>query len=267
MLFNMSSKIFEPFDPIRFGWNTLKDNMKFFAVLMIIVAVLYNIPTVIQIGFFSNDLTPERASYLGVIAIALVIIYMLIYQVVELGLLGIALEFRDGQPHKIEDLFKNLHLFPRFIAASIIYGLMVTAGFFLLIVPGVYLAIKYQFYGYLIIDKGMGAIEALRESARITEGAKKDILIFWLTLGCSIAVIMWILAIFIALPMGVITAAISKDLLPVFALVSNLVSTAINIMIVVPITKLSTADVFRILQARLTASAAVLPPVEDLEKV
>jgi uncharacterized membrane protein len=263
----MSSKIFEPFDPIRFGWNTLKGDMKFFAMLMIIVAVLYNISDVIPIGIFSNDLPSARASDLEVLAIALAIIYLLIYQVVELGLLGIALEFRDGQPYKIEDLFKNLQLFPRFFVATIIYGLMVSVGLLLLIVPGVYLAIKYQFYGYLIIDKGMGAIEALRESARITEGAKKDILVFWLTLGCSIAVIMWILAIFIAVPIGVITAAISKELLPAFAVVSNLVSTAINIMIVVPITKLATADVFRILQARLTASADVLPPVEDSENV
>jgi uncharacterized membrane protein len=143
---------------------------------------------------------------------------------------------------------------------------MITVGLFLLVVPGVYLALKYQFYGYLIVDKGLGAVEALRESGRITEGAKKDILIFWLTLGCSMAVIMLLLGVFIAIPAGFITATISKNLVPSFILASNLVSMAIKLMIVVPITKLATADVYRILQVRLTSSAAALPlepaPVE-----
>jgi uncharacterized membrane protein len=264
--FSMSDNIFEPFDPVRFGWNTLKSNPQFFAVLMVIVAALYYIPSVIQIGFLSNAVSTPKASYLETIAILLAIIYLLIYQIVELGLLGIALGFRDGKSHEIGDLFKNLRLFPSFFAATIIYGLMVTVGLFLLVVPGIYLALKYQFYGYLIVDKGLGAVEALRESGRITEGAKKDILIFWLTLGCSMAVIMLLLGVFIAIPAGFITATISKNLVPSFILASNLVSMAIKLMIVVPITKLATADVYRILQVRLTSSAAALPlepaPVE-----
>lgn len=264
----MSDSIFKPVDPVIFGWNTLKSNPQFFAILMIIVAALYYIPSVIQIWFLSNDVSTPKASYLEAIAIVLVIIIsILIYQIVELGLLGIALEFRDGKSHEIGDLFKNLQLFPSFFAATIIYGLMVTVGLFLLVVPGIYLALKYQFYGYLIVDRGLGAVEALRESGRITDGAKKDILIFWLTLSCSIAAIMLLLAVFIAIPIGFITATISKNLLPSFILVSNLVSTAIDLMIVVPITKLATADVYRILLTRLTSSATAQAPAADSEEV
>lgn len=131
----MSDAIFEPFDPVRFGWNTLKSNPQFFAVLMVIVAALYYIPSVIQMGFLSNAVSTSKATYLEAIAIVLAIIYLLIYQIVELGLLGIALGFRDGKSHEIGDLFKNLRLFPSFFAATIIYCLMVTVGFFLLIVP------------------------------------------------------------------------------------------------------------------------------------
>jgi uncharacterized membrane protein len=256
----MSDSIFEPFDPIRYAWNTLKSSWQFFAVLMFIVAALYFIPSVIQMMFLSKTVSPPEAFSLEMISILLAIIYVIVYQVAELGLLSIALEFRDGKSHEIEDLFKNYRLFPNFFAATIIYGFLVAIGFVFFIVPGIYLALKYQFYSYLIVDRGLGPIEALRESARMTEGAKKDVFVFWLTLGCSIFVIMLLLEIFIAIPVGFITAAISKDLVPIFVLVANLISMIINLLIIVPITKLSMSDVYRILEARLTASATASAP-------
>ncbi len=66
---------------------------------------------------------------------------------------------------------------------------MVAVGLMLLIVPGIYLGLKYQFYGYAIADKGIGPIDALKESDRMTEGAKQNLLIFWLTLYCGIIVV------------------------------------------------------------------------------
>jgi uncharacterized membrane protein len=256
----MSNNIFEPINPIRFGWNTLKSNRQFFVVLMVIVTALYYIPALIQIMFLSKAISPPEAFSLEMIAIFSVIIYVIIYQVVELGLLSITLDFRDGKSPEIEDLFSNYRLFLKYFAASIIYGLMVAIGFILLIVPGIYLALKYTFYGYLIVDKGLGPIEALKESGRMTEGAKKDLFVFWLTLGCSILIIMIFLGLFIAIPVGVITAAISKDLVPIFAIVANLISMIINLLIIVPITKLSMADIYRILQVRLAASVASPAP-------
>jgi len=128
---------------------------------------------------------------------------------------------------------------------------MVAFGLVLLIIPGIYLALKYQFYGYLIVDKGMGPIKALKESGRITDGAKKDLLIFWLVLFCSIAVIALVLGIFIALPVGLLMAFISKELIPVFNIATSLISSFINLIIIIPITKLSTAFIYRILEARL----------------
>jgi hypothetical protein len=255
----MSESIFEPFDPILFGWNALKGNIQFFAILMIIVSALYYIPVIIQMFFF-NTVSPPKAVSQETIGILSAIIYLIIYQVVELGLVGISLEFRDGKPHEIEDLFKNYRLFPNFLAATIIYGFMVAIGFIFLIVPGIYLALKYMFYGYLIVDKGLGPIEALRESGRMTQGAKKNLIVYWLTLWCGMIVIMLILGLFVAAPAGYIAAAISKDLVPVFVAIANIITMIINLLIIVPITKLSMADVYRILETRLMAVVSELIP-------
>jgi len=51
----MSDRIFDPMQSIRSGWNTFRDNLQFFVILMIIVGVLYNIPGLIFIAAFSLD--------------------------------------------------------------------------------------------------------------------------------------------------------------------------------------------------------------------
>jgi len=60
-------------------------------------------------------------------------------------------------------------------------SIIILVGFVLLIVPGIVFATKYIFVQVLVVDKGMGAHEALRESARITYGHKWNI--FWFMLA------------------------------------------------------------------------------------
>jgi len=162
---------------------------------------------------------------------------------------------------QIRDLYSSKPIvLLNYVIASIAYGLMVMVGFLLLIVPGIFLALKYQFYGYLITDRGMGPIEALKESGRLTEGAKKDLFVFWLTFFCGILVIMIVLGLLIALPIGAIMAVVSEDLVPIFAIVISLITTIINIMVIAPLTNLAMADIYKTLQMRLTALATASAP-------
>jgi hypothetical protein len=59
-------------------------------------------------------------------------------------------------------------------------------------------------------------------------------------------------------------AAISKDLVPIFSIVTSLITTIINIMVITPITGLAMADIYKTLQTRLAAlaSASYQAPVE-----
>jgi len=149
----MSENVFEPMNPIYFGWNTLKGNFGFFVILMIIVGVLYNLPGLISMAVFSVTL-PDTASgsfssgttaLLTISAVIVAIISLIIYVLLEVGLLKIALSFRDGKVPEVEDLFRGYPHFLNYLAASILYGLMVAFGLILLIIPGIYLALKYQF--------------------------------------------------------------------------------------------------------------------------
>jgi hypothetical protein len=274
--------VFVPMDAIRFAWDALKKNLSFFIVLMIIVAIFYNLPSFVMMALFQHDLPSDMGSMQSVLMIVgpLAILSIIMYLLIELGLIRISLYIRDNKTPEIKDLFNDHKLLINYFIASLIFGLMVASGMIIMslggfligqndssvgfiivlalifVVLGIYLFLKYQFYGYLIVDKGLGPIEALKQSSKLTDGALKNILVFWLELSCGIAAILLVLGILIAIPIGILTALISKDLFLYFQAAMDFVSSAINIMIVVPLTKLSIAYVYRVLVEREAKAAS-----------
>lgn len=61
---------------------------------------------------------------------------------------------------------------------NLLLGLMVVVGLLLLIVPGIYLALRYGMASILVVDEDLGPMEALQRSSKITEGKRLFILTF-----------------------------------------------------------------------------------------
>lgn len=68
--------------------------------------------------------------------------------------------------------------FLKYIAVSLIIFAMVVIGLILLVVPGIYLALKYGFAPMFIIDKGVGISESLRLSAEMMKDRKFSLLVW-----------------------------------------------------------------------------------------
>jgi hypothetical protein len=64
----------------------------------------------------------------------------------------------------------HLGLLLRLFAAMTLYALLVMGGMVLLIVPGIYCAVKFQFVLYNLIDKNCGVITAFKNSYVQTTG-------------------------------------------------------------------------------------------------
>ena len=79
----------------------------------------------------------------------------------------------------------------------------------MLIVPGIYLAVKYQFVPYLIVDKGMDPIEAFKESGKMTDGSKWDLLLLLIVLGMIVIIgfLAFIVGSFVAIPVVMVAEA------------------------------------------------------------
>ena len=87
---------------------------------------------------------------------------------VGLGLLGI--RRAAGKETPVSTLWEPYsHAIP-LIVMFVLMAVLIVAGFFLLVLPGIYLSIAYSFSPYLIVEKNMGVWEALETSRKaITE--------------------------------------------------------------------------------------------------
>ena len=101
---------------------------------------------------------------------------------ISMGLIRIALKIVDGRPVETADLFQRVDLALPYIIASVIVGVMVAIGFVFLILPGIYLAITFGFFGYNIVDKEHGIMESIEQSAAITRAQKWDLFGFGVAL-------------------------------------------------------------------------------------
>ncbi len=85
-----------------------------------------------------------------------------------LGLTRIGLNLVSGKEVKVGMLFGESNKLLRAIGATILFGLMVGFGLILLIVPGIYLALRYGQYIKAIVDRDLGIAEAFAYSSSIT---------------------------------------------------------------------------------------------------
>lgn len=114
-----------------------------------------------------------------------------------LGLVRIGLNLVSNKPAEISMLFGEGRKLGSMIVASILFGLMVVVGLALLIVPGIYLALRFGQYQNAIVDKDLGAIDALKYSSKLTQGNLLNL--FGLAIVCLLIVIAGALALLVGL--------------------------------------------------------------------
>lgn len=75
-----------------------------------------------------------------------------------------------GHAPGTEDLLAGFQHIVPVVVASILVGIVVGVGFVLLILPGIYLGTRLLFTMLLIVDRDMGAVEAMKASWSYTSG-------------------------------------------------------------------------------------------------
>jgi uncharacterized membrane protein len=94
-----------------------------------------------------------------------VIVNILVYPLgIGLGLLGI--RRAAGKDTPLSTLWEPYSQFIPLVVMLVLMGLLIVGGFFLLVLPGIYLAVAYSFAPYLIVEKNMGVWEALETSRK-----------------------------------------------------------------------------------------------------
>lgn len=106
------------------------------------------------------------------------IVYIVISMILGMGVTNAFLSITRGKKVTLETFTSMLPRIFNYLGSQILLMLIILGGFLLFIIPGLIFSIKYMFTPYLVIDKGMGPIEALKASGKLTDGIKWDLVGF-----------------------------------------------------------------------------------------
>ena len=188
---------FSPTEAIKFGWKSFTANPGFLLGLIVIVYVIQ-----FAVGIVVG-LVPSDSSSGAALTFLLSLVSNAISILISLGMINALLKFVNTGKGNFSDIFSeltNFSLLINYFIGSILVGLIVIGGLFLLIVPGIYFAIRLSQFPYFIVDKKIGALEAIKASWNATKGN------VWNLIGFGLLSFGVMILGFIALIVGVLAA-------------------------------------------------------------
>jgi hypothetical protein len=119
-----------------------------------------------------------------------VIVGLLVYPLYTAALiLFLDARTRGEAPRNLDLLAMSARLWPRFALLTALNTLLILLGLSLYFLPGLMLMVMLAFAEYLLVLRGMGPLQAMKESLRLTRGH------FWRILLCILCVMgpLWLL--------------------------------------------------------------------------
>jgi len=149
---------------------------------------------------FSKDFA-ESAAGGGLISN---ILSQLLSVFLSLGVARIGLNIVSGREFSVGTLFSGGPKFLPALGATILYGLMVIIGLVLLIVPGIYLALRYGQFINGMVDRDLGVFDSFKYSSSITTNNRGSLLglAFMGLLVMLAGVIAFCVGLFFAMPVA-----------------------------------------------------------------
>ena len=186
---------------VRRAFELTKQNFgKLFLALIVVLAVLFGVVMVLEMIDHAMGWGPpagvdrNQGSVFNQLAMQVVSIF------ISLGVTRFGLNLVSGRPASVSQIFGEGDKLLRGIGVSILLGLMIILGLIFLIVPGIWLGLKYGQAMTALVDRNCGVFEAFRYSGKITDGHKSRLML----LGFAAIVIM--LAGLLALVVGLVFA-------------------------------------------------------------
>lgn len=156
-----------------FSYHQFKRYASFVVGIMATYFVLAIVPQVYFVLRAPQE--PTAASQFTSLMLTLLQLFL------SIGFIKIMLLLIENKDTGVTDLVNNFRYFLSYFVASFLYGIAVLIGLFLLVLPGIYIAIRLQFYPYFIIEQGDNSFVSLKKSFEMTESLVLELFLFGIT--------------------------------------------------------------------------------------
>jgi uncharacterized membrane protein len=186
---------FSATEALRFGWTTFWKRPVLFVLFTAVLGV---------VSYAIGGDTQAHGAYelLTLLASMIVAVFL------DMGATAFALKaYDDLENVSLIDLW-HPDDFWHYVVASILVGIVVGIGLFLLVIPGVVAALALFFVKFLIIDKHLGPVDAFRESVRMTRGHRFELFVLCLLIALIyiVSALLFGIGLFVALPVTTLAA-------------------------------------------------------------
>ncbi len=149
----------------------------YFLELLLMVAVMI----VAAIPLTWRSMADEIGAYPGFLLGFFSLAYLImLYGPLKFGLDYAFLKAARSEKLDTKDLLASFKNYFNVVLANLLVMIVVGIGIVFLVIPGIYLACKLAFVPYIVVDRKLDAIEAFKESWRMTDGHALDIFVIGL---------------------------------------------------------------------------------------
>ncbi len=184
-------------ESLRFGWHKTREHSKVLFQILITLFALQVAQAVV-----SATLSHQM---IGMVATFAIIIAEVI---LGIGLTLITLKIAKGEHVAYADVVPPLKLAWEYILASLLAGFVILLGFILLIIPGIYLSLRFSMLRFAVLE-GAGITGSIKKSGKITEGVKWKLLGFFIIVALVnlLGAILFMIGLLVTVPVTMIAYA------------------------------------------------------------
>jgi uncharacterized membrane protein len=161
-------------DALRFGWEGTKKHFWFlFGLYALYFLIQFGAGVAIALLSGHNK---ELSSALGLL------LNLTSNVIFNTGTAAVALKICDGAKPSLGDFICDGKVLFYFLLAMFLMGVLLVAGFVLLIIPGIYVAIRLSQCVYYIVEQKNDPVEAVRSSWEATRGMAGSLFVYFLAI-------------------------------------------------------------------------------------
>ena len=144
---------------------------------------------------------PAQGSIVGRVIVQ--IVSLLISCIFMLGYVKNIFQALEGEEPQFSAYGQQSRKIITYLIANILFSIAVCIGTVLLIIPGIYLYLRLQFFTAFIVEEDCGIIESLQKSWNMTQGQTLPLFLLLLTMiGTAIVgCILFFVGFFVAIPL------------------------------------------------------------------